>query len=110
MRLATPKSTPQGVVTPTAAAPWARKAKAAPRSTMPIRAMLSGTYRATLTAAKAAGNAVKRPVIMAISHTWLASQTGPIASATRRRCSAALGPRARASQTPPPKSAPASTT
>jgi len=41
--LATPKRTPHGVVGPTAAAPWARKAKAAPRSTIPMMAMLNGT-------------------------------------------------------------------
>src|ERR1700716_3461783 len=55
------------------------------------------------------GKAVNRPVIMKISQTWFASQTGPIASATATRCSAARGPLAKRSQTPPPKSAPAST-
>src|ERR1700716_2054683 len=55
------------------------------------------------------GKAVNRPVIMKISQTWFASQTGPIASATATRCSLARGPLAKRSQTPPPKSAPAST-
>src|SRR5438309_9892514 len=46
---------------------------------------------------------------MKINQTWLASQTGPMASATARRWSAARGPLANRSQTPPPKSAPART-
>ena len=88
--------------------PRERNAKAAPRNTIPATAMLNGTYSATPSAANAAGKAANSAVTTKISQTWFASQTGPIASAISARSRSRVGPRARRSHTPPPKSAPPS--
>ena len=109
MMLAPPNIAPQRESGPIASRAWARKANAAPRSTMPTMAMVSGRLRARARAAKVTGNAVKSPTIMKISQTWFASQTGPMAPAIACRWRAARGPLARMSHTPPPKSAPART-
>src|SRR5439155_24226277 len=90
--LAAPNAGHHAEASPAASRPCARNANAAPRKTMPISAIVKGTYRSRLNLAKADGNAVTRPTIMEISQTWLASQTGPIASATPRRRSRARGP------------------
>jgi hypothetical protein len=76
---------------------------------IPSSTRWKGVNSATLSAANAAGKPVKRRTITKISQTWLASHTGPIAFAMASRCSSRRGPRAKASHTPPPKSAPAST-
>jgi 2,3-bisphosphoglycerate-independent phosphoglycerate mutase len=68
----------------------------------------SGTWSAVAMAAKATGKHVNSTTTTTISQTWLASQTGASASAIVSRCSGLRGPRARRSQTPPPKSAPPS--
>src|ERR1700682_3561635 len=107
--LDTPHTTTHVDIGPTESAPCARKAKDAPRRTMPTIAIVRGTYKARANTPNVTGKAVNRPVIMKISQTWFASQTGPIASATAARCSWARGPVANRSQTPPPKSAPART-
>src|ERR1044072_2482276 len=55
-----------------------RNAKLEPRRTMPSAARLRGTKRVSVIEANAAENAVHRTTSVKISHTWLASQTGPI--------------------------------
>ncbi|GBC87393.1 hypothetical protein HRbin12_01398 [bacterium HR12] len=49
--------------------PWARKAKAAPRNTMPRRARENGRYGATDRSANTPGNAARSPVRTKISQT-----------------------------------------
>ena len=87
-----------------------RNAKAAPRSTIPRAARVSGTNRVDMIAAKAGGKAVQRMTRSKISQVWFASHTGPIASASSARGAAprSLPPAAR-SQNPAPKSAPPKT-
>jgi hypothetical protein len=84
-----------------------RKAKLAPRNTMPSAAIASGTNMVSVIDWYTAGNAVQVRTKMKISHTWLASHTGPIERSTRplgaAPCSA---PPAVRSQKPAPKSAP----
>src|SRR5437879_8154043 len=75
-----------------------------------MRTRASGMWSRSPSCAKTAGKQVKSSTTARISHTWFASHTGPIASATRAPCSRARGPRASRSHTPPPKSAPASNT
>ena len=53
-----------------------RKAKPAPRRTIPSAASAIGTYSVVMIAPKASGKAVQRTTRMKISQTWLASQTG----------------------------------
>ena len=67
----------------------ARKVNAEPRSTTPIRNSVSGTCSATEIAANAGGKPVNRMTTTRISQTWFASQIGPIAASTARRCAAA---------------------
>ena len=95
---------------PVSGSPYERNANAAPRITIPAIAMPNGTYSATLSAANAGGNAANSTVTTKINQTWFASQTGPIAFDIRERSRSRAGPRASRSQTPPPKSAPPSST
>ena len=84
-----------------------RKAKPEPRSTMPRAASPSGTYSVRITAANPTGKALQATTRQKISHTWLASQTGPMERSMRplgRRPRSA--PPAVRSQNPAPKSAP----
>ena len=87
-----------------------RKANALPRSTMPRPASMSGTKRVSQMAANAAGKPVHRYTRTKISHTWLASHTGPMLWSMRVRIGAPrrASPAVR-SQMPEPKSAPANT-
>ena len=62
-----------------------RKANAAPRSTIPRAARVSGTKRVDMIAANAGGNAVQRITRSKMSQVWFASQTGPMASAMSAR-------------------------
>ena len=55
-----------------------RKAKLAPRRTMPRAAIISGTNSVSVIEAYASGNDVHRMTKMKINQTWLASHTGPI--------------------------------
>ena len=55
-----------------------RKAKPAPRRTMPRAAIISGTDRASVVGAYASGNDVHGTTKMKINQTWLASSAGPI--------------------------------
>ncbi len=77
---------------------------------MPSAATLSGTNSVVKMRAKAPGKPVQSSTRAMISQTWLDSQTGPMERSIRRRAGApaAAAPASR-SQTPPPKSAPAST-
>src|SRR4029077_17052652 len=88
-----------------------RKAKAEPRRITPNATAVSGTYSVDAIAEKTVGNPVQVTTRAKISQTWLASQTGPIDSAMRRRLGtpSAAEPASR-SQNPAPKSAPASST
>ncbi len=84
-----------------------RKAKPAPRRTIPSAARAIGTYSVVKIALKAVGKAVQRTTRTKISQTWLASQTGVNERwiASRGRCPRSSQPATR-SQKPPPKSAP----
>ena len=74
-------------------APSCGTRSSAPRSTMPSAARVSGTNRVRVIDAYAVGNDVQSTTKMKISHTWLASHTGPMEwSITVRGRSAALGP------------------
>src|SRR5262249_50928989 len=53
-----------------------RKAKPAPRSTIPAAASHSGRARVVITAANAGGNAVQKMTRAKTSQTWVASPTG----------------------------------
>ena len=87
-----------------------RKAKAAPRRTIPSAARLRGTNRVDMIAANAGGKAVQRMTMAKMSQVWFASQTGPIASAMSARGAAPRSePPAVRSQNPAPKSAPPKT-
>ena len=55
-----------------------RRAKAVPRKMIPTAAPNSGTYSVSITGPKAFGNPVQNTTSTKISHTWLASHTGPI--------------------------------
>ena len=86
------------------------KANPDPRRTIPTAASASGRYSVSMIAREGAGNAVQRTTSVKISQTWLASQTGPSESVTRRSIRLRR-PRSRertasSSQTPAPKSAP----
>jgi hypothetical protein len=84
-----------------------RKAKLAPRSTMPSAAIISGTNSVSVIEAYASGNDVHSTTKMKINQTWLASHTGPIeCSMTARGRAPRSGPPAVRSQNPAPKSAP----
>src|SRR5262245_38553949 len=54
-----------------------RKAKLAPRSTMPSAARVNGMNSVESTAEKPEGKAVQNTTRVKINHTWLASHTGP---------------------------------
>ena len=87
-----------------------RKAKLDPRSTIPNAAIVSGTNSVSVIEAYASGNPVHSTTKQKISHTWLASQTGPIEwSITSRGRSPRVAPPATRSQNPAPKSAPPKT-
>src|ERR1700759_1821 len=59
----------------------ARRPSATLRRRMASSARVSGASRAVPSAEKAVGKAEKRIVMEKISHTWLASHTGPIVAA-----------------------------
>src|SRR5687767_5550128 len=87
-----------------------RKAKLAPRSTIPRAAIISGTNSVSVIEAYASGNDVHRTTKMKINQTWLASHTGPIeCSMTARGRAPRSAPPAVRSQNPAPKSAPPNT-
>ena len=102
---ATPKTRLAGRSTGPGSA-W-RKAKPAPRRTIPSAAIASGMYSVVKIAEKADEKAVQRMTRTKISQTWFASQTGPIDrsiwACTRRARSPEPASR---SQRPAPKSAP----
>ena len=81
------KTTPKRRAWPSVAA-YLRKAKLAPRSTIPSRARTSGTKSVLMVAAKETGNAVHQVTSTKISQTWLASHTGPMLWSMRVRSSA----------------------
>ena len=84
-----------------------RNANAAPRSTMPRPTSAHGTTSVVMIATNASGKPVHRNTITKISHTWLASHTGPRLASMRARSGPPLrGPPAVRSHTPVPKSAP----
>src|SRR5215207_7478039 len=84
-----------------------RKAKLAPRSTMPSAASVRGTNIVHVIDAYASGKHVQRTTKAKINHTWLASHTGPIEwSTTSRGRVPRFAPPAVRSQKPEPKSAP----
>ena len=84
-----------------------RKAKLAPRITMPSAAMVRGTNKVSVIDANTSGNAVHSTTKQKISQTWFASHTGPIEWSTRARGrSPRSAPPAMRSQKPAPKSAP----
>ena len=90
------------------AVPW--NAKPAPRSTIPSAARLSGMNSVEKMAANASENAVQSTTSTKISHTWFASQTGPIAQPTSSRGRLPRSPPpATRLQKPAPKSAPPKT-
>ncbi len=93
-----------------AVGPWLgaceRKAKAEPRSTMPMSMTHIGTNSAVRMSAKAGGKAVNSTTTTSTSQTLLASQIGPMARAISARWAPARGPKASRSHTPAPKSAP----
>ena len=69
-----------------------RNAKLEPRSTMPSAASESGTNSVSVIDANASENPVHSTTRQKISHTWLASHTGPIECADHRaRALAPLG-------------------
>ena len=77
---------------------------------MPPAAMNSGMASVEAIEPKAVGYAVQKTVSTKISHTWLASHTGPIELWACSRMRSARGPSpATRSQKPAPKSAPPST-
>ncbi len=86
------------------------KANPDPRRTMPSAARLSGMNNVEKIASNADEKPVHRTTSTKISHTWLASHTGPIAQSmsSRGRRPASLPPASRL-QTPAPKSAPPKT-
>jgi hypothetical protein len=87
-----------------------RKAKLAPRSTMPSAANVSGTNSVRVIEANASGKPDHSTTSERMSHTWLASHTGPIEwSITARGRSPRAAPPATRSQKPAPKSAPPNT-
>ena len=87
-----------------------RKAKPAPRSTIPASASHSGSAATVITAANACGNAVQKMTSAKTSQTWLASHTGVIDSSINcRGARPRRSPSASRSHRPPPKSAPPST-
>ena len=84
-----------------------RKAKLAPRSTMPNAARERGTNIVRVIDAYASGKQVHKTTKTKINHTWFASHTGPIEwSMTSRGCFPRSAPPAVRSQKPAPKSAP----
>src|SRR5581483_5177334 len=87
--------------------PALRKANPDPRSTMPSAARPGGTNNVVMIADNADGNPVHRTTRHRISHTWLASHTGPRDASIKARTSR-RDPAVR-SQNPAPKSAPPNT-
>ena len=85
-------------------------ANPAPRNTTPSAARLSGMNRVEKIASNADEKPVQSTTNTKISHTWLASQTGPIAQSTssRGRRPRAPPPASRL-HSPAPKSAPPKT-
>src|SRR5262245_28467654 len=77
-----------------------------PRSTIPKAARQSGMNSVEKIASNAAENPVQRTTSTKINHTWLASQTGPIAQSISSR---GRLERANRLQNPAPKSAPPNT-
>ena len=87
-----------------------RKAKLAPRSTIPSATSVSGTNSVSVIDANASGNPVHSTTRAKINQTWLASHTGPIEwSMSARGRSPRSAPPATRSQKPAPKSAPPNT-
>src|SRR3954471_23241156 len=87
-----------------------RNAKLEPRNTMPKAASESGTKSVSMIDANASEKPVQSTTRTKISHTWLASHTGPIEWFTTARGRAPRSaPPAVRSQNPAPKSAPAKT-
>src|SRR3954447_12597391 len=81
-----------------------RKAKPAPRRTMPKAAIVSGTNRVRVIEAYACGKQVQRTTNTKMSQTWLASHTGAIEwSMTSRGLAPRVDPPATRSQKPAPK-------
>ena len=81
-----------------------------PRSTIPSAARLSGMKSVEKIDSNAVGNPVQSTTSVKISHTWLASQTGPIAQSINARGRRPPSPPpASRLQTPAPKSAPPKT-
>src|SRR5579883_1284664 len=86
-----------------------RKAKAEPRRMTPTATAVRGTYMVEAMEAKAEGKPVHRTTRAKISHTWLASHTGPMECSILARMRSPLADRpALRSQKPAPKSAPPS--
>src|SRR3954471_6000647 len=84
-----------------------RKAKLAPRKTMPSAASDNGTKSVRVIDANASENAVHKTTRQKINQTWFASHTGPIECPITARGSAPrVAPPATRSQNPAPKSAP----
>ena len=79
------KARPQRACTSSRASSWARKVKAAPRSTMPNKRRVSGMNSVVEMAAKARGKPVKTTTMTRMSQTWFASQMGPMAPSIRSR-------------------------
>ena len=90
---ATPKTRLAGRSTGPGSA-W-RKAKPAPRRTIPSAASASGMYSVVKIAEKADEKAVQRMTRTKISQTWFASQTGPIDRSIWARTRPRPFPRAR---------------
>ena len=82
-----------------------------PRSTIPSAARLSGMNRVEKIEPNASGNDVHSTTRMKMSHTWFASQTGPITQSMSSRARRPRSPLpAMRLQKPAPKSAPPKTT
>ena len=77
---------------------------------MPTSIRDTGMWSTVMMRANTGEKQVKASTTARISQTWLASQIGPIAWAMTSRCRPRRGPRASRSHTPPPKSAPPSST
>ena len=87
-----------------------RRANALPRKMIPTAIANRGMASVDMTAANATGKAVQKITSTKISHTWLASHTGPIERLTSARSpSPRRAPPAVRSHRPVPRSAPPST-
>ena len=72
--------------------------------------MLSGMNSVDITDSKATEKPVHSTTSTRMSHTWFASQTGPMAQSTSARARRPRSPEpANSPQNPPPKSAPPKT-